>query len=104
MCPGIQGSFADEQHPLAAQGPWLQMYLSYEHIDTLLTDLSVLDNKVCIVYLFLWHLLRALPIGGSTYHIHVACPQHHCYCAPQSVDLSFIDCYYATKCHFMIAL
>lgn len=40
----LQGAFADEDHPLASQGPWLHVYLSHQDIEMILKDISVLDD------------------------------------------------------------
>ena len=70
VCPGIHGAFADEQHPLAAQGPWLQVYLSTVIITKMLTDLSVLqdtkvhynDDYIITVSMLLIQMDQRLPI------------------------------------------
>ena len=40
VCPGIHGTFADEDHPFAAQGPWLQVFISEQFSKQLLQHLE----------------------------------------------------------------
>ena len=42
VCPGVQGTFADHDHPFAARGPWLQVFVSEPLATQLLVDLEPL--------------------------------------------------------------
>ena len=40
VCAGVQGAFADERHPYASHGPWLQVFIGEEFVDPFLADLE----------------------------------------------------------------
>ena len=46
VCCGVQGAFTDEEHPLAAQGPWLQVFIGNNFIGQFLDDLDKLLQQV----------------------------------------------------------
>ncbi|XP_003382357.1 PREDICTED: suppressor of fused homolog [Amphimedon queenslandica] len=41
---GIEGAFADEEHPLASQGTWLHVFISKSDIDMMLKDIRILND------------------------------------------------------------
>ena len=44
VSPSVNGSIADERHPFAAHGLWLQVLLAEDFIDEMCLDLEELDN------------------------------------------------------------
>ncbi|KAI5606856.1 suppressor of fused-like [Silurus asotus] len=42
---GVEGAFATEEHPYAAHGPWLQILLTEEFVEHMLSDLQ--DLSIC---------------------------------------------------------
>lgn len=54
VCTGVQGTFADERHPYAAHGPWLQVFLGSEFFDLFLADVEgALNTKKVYRYIAL---------------------------------------------------
>ena len=53
VCTGVQGAFADEGHPYASHGPWLQVFVGEEFFGPFLADLekALGSKKVCDAYL-----------------------------------------------------
>jgi len=53
VCTGVQGAFADEGHPYASHGPWLQVFVGEEFFDPFLADLekALGSKKVYDAYL-----------------------------------------------------
>lgn len=50
VCAGVQGTFADERHPYAAHGPWLQVFLGSEFFDLFLADVEGVLNTKKVLY------------------------------------------------------
>ena len=44
VSPSVNGSIADERHPFAAHGLWLQVLLAEDFIEEMCLDLEELDN------------------------------------------------------------
>lgn len=49
VSPSVNGSIADEEHPFAAHGLWLQVLLADDFIEKMCIDLQELSDDVCII-------------------------------------------------------
>jgi suppressor of fused-like protein len=65
---GIEGAFADKEHPLASQGPWLHVYFNNSDIDTILNDIMILNKtSICLPHTFKWpHIHLSITILSSS--------------------------------------
>ena len=63
VSPSVNGSIADERHPFAAHGLWLQVLLAEDFIEEMCLDLDELDNpeevQTVVNHIFLYFLIRA---------------------------------------------
>ena len=54
--PSVSGAFVDSSNPYATHGPWLQVYIPHNFIETMYSELSVLANpdEVSVPIVFKW--------------------------------------------------
>ena len=68
VSPSVNGSIADERHPFAAHGLWLQVLLAEDFIEEMCLDLEELDNpdEVCwSFYYFYLHSHKGSTLKGK---------------------------------------
>ena len=56
VCAGVEGGFADERHPLACHGAWLQVFVSEALLEAMLRDVeqTLAKRKVCEAYIIIF--------------------------------------------------